>query len=82
VCKLKEFEFIGEGKNRIEVEQGYPGSYWYQPSIDMPGQWVTHPLYFLPVMDYPIYLQEGREEKNILIDTHIQLRKYYEKGIR
>jgi hypothetical protein len=37
-----------------------------------------HPLYFLPVMDYPVYLQEGREELHILIDTHIQLRRYYE----
>jgi hypothetical protein len=39
-----------------------------------------HPLYFLPVMDFPIYLQEGKEELYILIDTHIQLRKFYEKN--
>jgi len=38
-----------------------------------------HPLYFLPVLDFPIYLQEGKEELHQLIDIHIQLRKYYEE---
>lgn len=80
VCKLKHFEFIGEGKKPIEVEKGYPGSYWIQPHLDIPGKWVTHPIYFLPVMDYPIYLEEGREEANQLIDIHIQLRRYYERA--
>jgi hypothetical protein len=44
------------------------------------GKKITpHPLFFLPVMDFPIYLEEGREELHQLIDIHIQLRKHYEK---
>jgi len=39
---------------------------------------VGHPLFFLPVLDYPDYLKEGREELNHLIDIHLVLRKHYE----
>lgn len=41
-----------------------------------------HPLFFLPVMDYPHLLQEGREELHQLIDIHLVLRKHYEKQKR
>jgi hypothetical protein len=65
-ARLKEFTFIGQGKK--VVWGGYPDH-----------DELTHPLYFLPVMDYPIYLQEGKEELHQLIDVHLQLRRYYEK---
>lgn len=37
-----------------------------------------HPLYFLPVNDFPVYLKEGKEELDELIYIHVELRKYYE----
>jgi len=37
-----------------------------------------HPLFFLPVLDYPQYMEEGRHELNTLVDIHLVLRKYYE----
>lgn len=65
VCKLKEFTFIGQGKKTVQTGFDY---------VTVP----THPLYFLNVLDYPVYLKEGKEELDLLIDTHIQLRRYYE----
>lgn len=38
-----------------------------------------NPLFFLPVLDYPHLLQEGREELHQLIDIHLVLRKHYER---
>lgn len=38
-----------------------------------------HPLFFLPALDYPHLLQEGREELHQLIDIHLVLRKHYER---
>jgi hypothetical protein len=73
VCGYKEFTFIGQRKKPVEVEEGYPGSYWSGLS------WVTHPLFFLPVNDFPVYMKEGKEELHLLIDTHLQLRRFYEK---
>lgn len=80
VCGLKEFSFIGQRKKPLEVEEGYPGAY-YVPSFygGLPGKWYTHPLYFLNVLDYPLYLQEGREELHNLIDIHLTLRAEKER---
>lgn len=72
-AKLKEFSFIGQGKNR--VEQVVDIDKYSQKEYAL-----VHPLYFLNVMDYPLYLQEGKEELHQLIDVHIQLRRYYEKA--
>lgn len=73
VCGFKEFTFIGERKEPEPCDKGYPGSYLCN------GIYQYHPLFFLPVMDYPVYLQEGKEELHLLIDTHLQLRKFYER---
>lgn len=40
---------------------------------------LSHPLFFLPVLDYPILLKEGKDELDRLIDIHIVLRKHYER---
>lgn len=70
VCGFKEFTFIGQGKKAVTTGTGNLH----------PEDYVTfHPLYFLPVLDFPIYLQEGKEELHLLIDLHLQLRRHYEK---
>lgn len=84
VCKIKEFSFIGQRKKPQECEKGHPGAYWLPDPVEYVGQpvsgrWVFHPLYFLNVLDYPVYLKEAREELYELIAIHLALRRYYEK---
>lgn len=38
-----------------------------------------HPLFFLPVLDYPDLLREGKHELDTLVDIHLVLRKHYER---
>jgi hypothetical protein len=79
VCKFKAFTFIGQAKNKVRCDKGEPGAIG---EYDYPTGYTTyykHPLFFLPVMDFPIYLKEGEDELHQLIDIHIQLRKHYEK---
>jgi hypothetical protein len=38
-----------------------------------------HPLFFLPVLDYPELLREGKHELDMLVDIHLVLRKHYER---
>jgi hypothetical protein len=79
VCKYKRFQFIGERKEPEEVDRGTPGSYKKIDPLTGQIKYLIHPLFFLPVLDFPIYLSEGRDELHQLIDIHIQLRKHYEK---
>lgn len=67
--------------------------YWRQAALYMAGtkrkKWeiigqpkeAPHPLFWLPVLDYPDLMKEGIEELNILVDLHKWLRKYYESKL-
>jgi hypothetical protein len=79
VCKYKEFSFIGEQKTPEPCDRGMPGAYKVEDKLTGLSYYQYHPLFFLNVLDYPVYLKEGREELHFLTDVHIQLRKYYEK---
>lgn len=75
VCNLREFSFIGQRKKPVEVEKGYPGSY-EAVSPDLRIVYYYHPLFFLNVLDYPTFLEEGRRELHYLIDTHLILKEH------
>jgi len=72
------------------IRKAREADYWRQAALYMAGtkrkdweivgQQKEDPcgLFWLPIMDYPQYLAEGIDELNVLVDTHKELRKYYE----
>lgn len=74
VKKSREYDYFRQASLYMEVCKFKEFTFIGQGKKAIP-----HPLYFLPVLDFPIYLQEGKEELHQLLDIHIQLRKHYEK---
>lgn len=85
-----DYKTTSAGSETSFITKARHDDYWRQAALYMYGtrrkQWEIvgqqkqdpHDLFWLPINDYPLYLKEGIEELEYLVDIHKGLRKHYE----